>query len=112
MRQITIDSVSAFRNGLSFSRQNMKVVGMNLYLHNNRIAWIENGKLYLSSCGWRTVTTKERLNGVLDVFGLSYGIYQRNFEWYINIHPEYSKETELPFVDGMQIDLRTNKILK
>ena len=38
-----------------------------------------NGHLWISSAGWKTVTTKERLNGFPSVH-----IYQHKFEWYLN----------------------------
>ena len=50
----------------------------------NRIAEITpHGDITLSSCGWETVTTKSRLNAVLDVFFTGFGIWQNDFTWYI-----------------------------
>ena len=36
------------------------------------------------SCGWQTVTTKSRLNAILDTFFHNVRIVQRQFEWYID----------------------------
>ena len=64
-------------------------------LHNNLIATISNnGDLKLSSCGWETVTTKSRLNAVLDCFFNNLTIFQKNFVWYIGNDE---------FFDGYQI---------
>lgn len=52
------------------------------YLHGNNIATYGNGLLTLNDCGWQTNTTKERLNGILDTFGISGGISQRDYQWY------------------------------
>ena len=41
------------------------------------------GDITLSSCGWDTVTTKSRLNAVLDTFLHGFHVWQRNFTWYI-----------------------------
>lgn len=53
-----------------------------VYLHNNLIAlYLHNtGQVLCSSAGWRTRTTKSRLNALL----VSYGrhIYQRHGVWY------------------------------
>ena len=54
-------------------------------LHGNIIAQISNfGDIKLSSCGWQTVTTKSRLNAILDVFFHNVSIVQKNFEWLID----------------------------
>ena len=54
-------------------------------LHGNLIAQISNfGDIKLSSCGWQTVTTKSRLNAILDTFLNGIGVYQKDFIWYID----------------------------
>jgi len=84
MRQITKDSINAFLNRKTFTRQNMKVIEMNgkfyLKLHGNIIAVLhEDNTLQVTNCGWFSNTTKERLNGLPNV-----DIYQKNFVWYLN----------------------------
>tara|TARA_R110001592_G_scaffold41848_7_gene136366 strand:- start:3125 stop:3442 length:318 start_codon:yes stop_codon:yes gene_type:complete len=92
MRKITADAISAFRNGTKFKRGNTQVfIEKNLdkqILHSSRILTLfgyviaemdSNGHLWISSAGWKTVTTKERLNGFPSVH-----IYQHKFEWYLN----------------------------
>ena len=86
MRLITQQSVNAFMNAKKFNRQNMKVEVLPnvtiLKLHNNAIAYRYNDPqrtLSISSCGWFTPTTKERLNALPGVH-----IQQKNFIWYLN----------------------------
>jgi len=84
MRQITIDAIRALRNGTNFKRGNTKVSHYNneahLLLHGNLIAYYtEQGGLFISSAGWTTTTTKERLNGLPNV-----NIHQKNFQWFLN----------------------------
>ena len=84
MKQITKDSINAFLNRKTFTRQNMKVIEMNgkfyLKLHGNIIAVLhEDNTLQVTNCGWFSNTTKERLNGLPNV-----DIYQKNFVWYLN----------------------------
>ena len=80
MRQITCDAVDAFVNGKRFNRANTEVRDNAMYLHGHKIAWIDlNGQLWISHCGYRTNTTKERLNGLPGV-----DIRQRNYQWYVN----------------------------
>ena len=87
MRQITKESVRAFYKQERFYKNNTSVIdtffGARFYLHNNLIAEIKNGKLYISNCGWFSNTTKERLNGILDYIGKP-RIYQKRFEWFLD----------------------------
>jgi hypothetical protein len=87
MRQITKESVRAFYKQERFYKNNTSVIdtffGAKFYLHNNLIAEIKNGKLYISNCGWFSNTTKERLNGILDYIGKP-RIYQKRFEWFLD----------------------------
>ena len=101
MRQITQDSVQAFCNYRPFCRSNTSVLVDNfsdhkismLYLHGNLIAEMsDSGWLALNDCGWQTLTTKERLNGVLQkIFGNDWCIFQKDYVWYLttpagNVH--------------------------
>jgi hypothetical protein len=72
MRKITKESVNAFLNREKFSKSNMSVTFENGYtylrLFGNPIAALEsNGELSISTCGWDTPTTKERLNALPNV---------------------------------------------
>jgi hypothetical protein len=86
MRQITRDSVDAFMSSRKFRKQNMEVKVLPnvtiLLLHGNEIAYRYNDvdrTLSITDCGWQSVTTKERLNGIPNV-----QIQQKNFEWFLN----------------------------
>lgn len=80
MRQITKEAVDAFLNGYYYKKSNMEVTCGQMYLHGNKIAWFDKNKqLWISHCGYRTNTTKERLNGLPGV-----SIRQRNYQWYLN----------------------------
>ena len=85
MRQITIDAIRAFRNGNKFKRANTEVEVYphsnfrRLKLHGNTIAELGEDGLFITSAGWSTVTTKERLNGLPNV-----NIIQRNYQWFLN----------------------------
>tara|TARA_R110000764_G_scaffold208369_1_gene294063 strand:+ start:376 stop:669 length:294 start_codon:yes stop_codon:yes gene_type:complete len=86
MRKITEESVNAFMNARKFKKANMEVEVLPnvtiLKLHGNKIAYRYNNPertLSITSCGWFTNTTKERLNALEGV-----NIYQKNWEWYLN----------------------------
>ena len=44
----------------------------------------QRGTVVLSSCGYHTVTTKERLNWVLQDLKTGMFIFQKDHEWYVN----------------------------
>jgi hypothetical protein len=84
MRKITEESIKNFLDRVPFKKANMEVSREGtiyyLKLHGNKIAALEaNGKLWISCAGWKTRTTKERLNGLSDVT-----ILQKNGNWYLN----------------------------
>ena len=90
-KKITMDSVDAFLTDKEFRRENMEVNTNGdvtyLRLWGNTIATKTNdGRVYIDTCGWHTVTTKERLNYLLDNYNLP-RIYQKNWLWYIGSSP-------------------------
>ena len=86
MRQITKESIDAFMNAQSFKKANMEVEVRPqvtiLRLHGNAIAYRYNDPektLSITDAGWKSNTTKERLNGLPGV-----SIHKTNGEWYLN----------------------------
>lgn len=81
MRNITKESVKAFKDAKNFKLSNTEVYDggngyIQFYLFWNLIASIRDGVLLVKDAGRRTNTTKERLNGILREFWLG-GIYQK-----------------------------------
>ena len=65
MRKITQNAVNAFMGRGKFASGNTYSDGQALFLHGNKIAeWINYDELWISTCGWPTSTTKERLGGL------------------------------------------------
>ena len=58
---------------------------MRVYLHGHHIAsYTDDGQLYINHQGWRTRTTKSRLNALIQfVLGGTSGIYQHQFNWFL-----------------------------
>lgn len=86
MKKITEDSIQAFMNAEKFKRDNTEVEVLPnvtvLKLFGNEIAYRYNNPertLSITNCGWKTNTTKERLNGLPTV-----SVYQRLGVWYLN----------------------------
>ena len=79
---------AAIVQGKNFSRDNTQVLHNDgvaeVYLHGNKIAEIYETSLRLFDGGWRTNTTKSRLNAILKENGAGdESIYQKNHQWYI-----------------------------
>lgn len=87
MRKVTQKAAQAMRDGQNMVSGNTRVHsnGGVMELHGNTIAIYDSieGKLTLRDCGWQTVTTKERLNGILSTFSSEWRIYQMAGKWYI-----------------------------
>ena len=87
MKQITADMCHAMEQGKEMKKANTAVeygsTAMYAYLHGNLIAAVTPERLYLRDAGWESNTTKERLNGLLEWYGLPYAIVQRSFVWYL-----------------------------
>ena len=94
---------AAVNNRVSWSNSNTRVDRMGnrseVYLHNNHIATVyDDGDMQLSSAGWETVTTKSRLNALLEnFFGYTLRIFQHDFVWYVG-------DRKPPFFDGFTIN--------
>jgi hypothetical protein len=84
MRKITKEACDALMGGRDFKKANMSVLDGCMYLHGNKIAKIvvdENGlpHLWVTTAGWTSNTTKERLNGLPGVH-----VTQKDFRFYLN----------------------------
>ena len=70
----------------------------NVFLHGHNIATVDHttNSVKLSSCGWETVTTKSRLNAILQEVKTGFSIFQKQFEWFLN-----GQGQTVDFFDGM-----------
>lgn len=67
MRKITKEAIASLFAGKDYRNDNTTVDGGTLRLHNSAIAEIRHDGLYITTAGWNTPTTKERLNGIKGV---------------------------------------------
>jgi hypothetical protein len=100
MRVVEQRMINAINNRTSFHAGNTRVDWVDhcntnaapkycdrceIRLHNNLIATLNfrSGAMQLFSAGWRTNTTKSRLNAILHEFaGSEWSIYQRKWGWF------------------------------
>lgn len=79
MKKISIEIRNAFYNNESKKMSNTKTDGKAIYLFDNKIAEKREDGLYITTAGWHTSTTKERLNTLPGV-----SIQQKNYAWFLN----------------------------
>ena len=103
---------SAIRHRRNFSKANTSVrcfknrdgitTEMDVFLHGNHIASLDTAtnQLTIKDGGWQSVTTKSRLNALLDEFVPSAGIFQKDWVWYLS---DRLSGSVVPFVSGMTV---------
>lgn len=74
-----------------------KTIGVRL--HNTHVVkFHKDGRIILNTGGWRTVTTKDRINGYAPV-----SVFQRKYEWYVAFGHDWHNAVE--FEDGMDVSV-------
>ena len=68
-------------------------------LHGHNIATLDHNTqaLKLSSCGYETVTTKSRLNAILEEIDYGCKVFQKQWNWYFRSNNNQTVD----FIDGM-----------
>lgn len=82
MRKITKEIVTAFMNHETRRIGNSSTNGTVIYLHGNKIAVHVKGGIEVTTAGWNTPTTLERLNGIPGV-----RVNVRQGQLYLNDRP-------------------------
>ncbi len=68
--------------------------------HSTVVVKFNRNVIVLNSGGWRTVTTKLRMNQASSEFGLGFSVYQKDYEWFVRAN---WMGGDLPFSDGMTL---------
>jgi hypothetical protein len=86
MRKITLKIARSLYQGKPCKISNTYTDGEKVFLHDNLIAFKRENGLSISLAGWPTVTTRERINGLLKYFyeNDDLRIYQRYGDQYIS----------------------------
>ena len=104
MRKLERQMNFAISNKSDWSGSNTQVTYNNstncssIHLHGHLIATFDHNlrAVKLDSCGYETVTTKSRLNAILEEVKYGCKVFQKNFDWFVR----YNGETA-SFWDGM-----------
>ena len=87
MRKIEKKMNQAIRSRQNWSSGNTCVFSddgvANVYLHGNLIARVGDSFMDILDGGWQTVTTKSRLNAVLEEVRPQARVFQKDFVWFI-----------------------------
>jgi len=106
MRKVEIQMNHAIRYRRNWASSNTMVrvykEVVEVFLHGNHIASLDTAthKLTIKDGGWQSVTTKSRLNALLNEFVPSMGIFQKNWTWFLSDRLDGSV---VPFVSGMTV---------
>lgn len=105
MRKIESQMNSAIRARRNWTSGNTSVViddqnDALVYLHGNFIAKISDRFVRLFDGGWQSVTTKSRLNALLDEFHYGSKVFQSDFTWYVNL----LSGGQIPFYAGIELN--------
>jgi len=91
MRKITRLACDAFHNSRYFKLSNTEVICGSMILFGNVIAHWRDGMIWISTAGWNTMTTIERLNGIrgVSLTKKKGQLYLNNIPWdgsWVNIY--------------------------
>ena len=112
MRKIETQMNLAIKSQKNWSSGNTQVITDNgfsrVFLHGNHIANVfddvVNGDVkkvvQLFDGGWQTVTTKSRLNALLDEFATGFSVFQKNWEWFVS---DFQGKNIVDFDNGISI---------
>ena len=100
MRKIETQMNNAVRNKIAWSSSNTcttfdsTIENCFVYLHGNHIATYNyaDKELTLFDGGWQSNTTKSRLNALCNEFATGFGVFQKNWDWFISDFSGYTKE--------------------
>ena len=91
MRKIESQMIAAIKGKRNWASGNTSVhynkdyKSSAVYLHGNLIAIVYENDAELFDAGYKTVTTKSRLNAICQEFGVpGEGIFQKDFQWYVH----------------------------
>jgi hypothetical protein len=95
MKKIEEGMITAIKNGKDYKKDNTEIYNykdeihsvIQVYLYGRRVATIYPDKIHLLDIGWRTTTTKSRLNAILSHYDLG-KLYSKNYTWYLKTNDE------------------------
>ena len=106
MRKIETQMNTAIKSQKNWAGSNTTVITEDnistVMLHGNHIAtyYHDTKELSLFDGGWQSNTTKSRLNALCYEFATGFGVFQKNWEWFVSDFSNNKKE----FADGITVN--------
>jgi len=108
MRKIEREMNNAVKNKIAWSKGNSCTTFSSdlkecfIYLHGNHIATYNYTlkELELYDGGWQSNTTKSRLNALCNEFATGFGVFQKNWDWFVSDF----QNTVVDFTDGITVN--------
>ena len=102
MNKIEREMNQAITNEVDWHKDNTAVSTENgvstVTLHGHKIAEVGDTWLRIFDAGWRTNTTKSRLNAILRAHGNGESVFQKEWQWFIS-----TAEGVVEFEDGFTL---------
>ena len=71
--------------------------------HNTDVVKFNDKEIVLNSDGWRTMTTKTRMNQASSQFGLNFGVFQSKGDWFVQFGGHGEEGKTVDYEDNMLI---------
>ena len=73
-----------------------------VFLHGNHIATYNHvtKELTLFDGGWQSNTTKSRLNALCNEFATGFGVFQKNWDWFVS---DFDNKNVIDFFNGVTV---------
>lgn len=99
-------SARSFDINKTTKQSNVRVIGgldcIVVKLHDTIVFTLSAGiRIYLSSGGYRTLTTKTAINRAFAQTRPEFSVFQKKGQWFVS---DRKNNVEIPFVDGMIIN--------
>ena len=107
MRKLETQMNNAIKSQTNWAGSNTTVITEDnvstVMLHGNHIAtyYHDTKELALFDGGWQSNTTKSRLNALCYEFATGFGVFQKNWNWFVS---DFQNKTVKEFADGITVN--------
>ena len=107
MRKIESQMCAAVQNNIDWQKDNTSVhfdpeTGVSVVrLHGSKIAEVTDTDMTIFDAGYKTMTTKSRLNALIQEFCIEgEGVYQKNYQWFVRFTNDSGKTFQTEVFSG------------
>lgn len=92
-----LDQIGSYKTTVHTDKKSGDTV---VILYSTEVVRFDNQSVILNSGGWRTNTTKTRMNQTSNQFNLGFTVFQKNYGWFV----QFRGGEVVDFTDGMVFD--------